>query len=159
MADDLSLLSHSRQQMQEKTRLLADASSQIGLNIHKGKSPQGQHNQQDSATLHDTNSQLVSCLSTQVTQRLPDQMAHSQFIQSWSFYELHFLTNTVELQPGTKSGEFLVHIVKHVSGLRRWYPITGQTHSSRYSWTHTHFLLYKVWIYFIVHNRFNTLVM
>ncbi|KAJ8353557.1 hypothetical protein SKAU_G00211240 [Synaphobranchus kaupii] len=36
-ADDLALLSHSRQPMQEKTRVLANTSSQVGLNIHKGK--------------------------------------------------------------------------------------------------------------------------
>ena len=36
-ADDLALLSHSHQQMQDKTIELAAASLQVGLNIHKGK--------------------------------------------------------------------------------------------------------------------------
>ena len=37
-ADDLALLSHTQQQMQEKTRTIADTSARIGLNIHRGKS-------------------------------------------------------------------------------------------------------------------------
>ncbi len=36
-ADDLALLSHTRQQMQDKTTRLADISSQVGLAIHKQK--------------------------------------------------------------------------------------------------------------------------
>lgn len=36
-ADDLALLSHSQQQMQEKTSVVAATSSQVGLNIHKDK--------------------------------------------------------------------------------------------------------------------------
>ena len=36
-ADDLALLSHNQQQMQEKTSELAVISSQVGLNIHKWK--------------------------------------------------------------------------------------------------------------------------
>ena len=36
-ADDLALLSHSHQQMQEKTNVVAATSLQIGLNIHKDK--------------------------------------------------------------------------------------------------------------------------
>jgi len=36
-ADDLALLSHSHQQMQEKTSELAAISSRVGLNIHKRK--------------------------------------------------------------------------------------------------------------------------
>lgn len=36
-ADDLALLSHNRKQMQEKTNILADTSTQLGLNIHQGK--------------------------------------------------------------------------------------------------------------------------
>ena len=36
-ADDLALLSHSHQQMQEKTSELAAISSRVGLNIHKCK--------------------------------------------------------------------------------------------------------------------------
>lgn len=50
--------------------------------------------------LHDTEGVL---LHAQVTQEPPDQMARSQFIQRWSFYELASSfphTNTVELQPG-----------------------------------------------------------
>ncbi|VDP34570.1 unnamed protein product [Schistosoma curassoni] len=37
-ADDLALLSHTQQQMQEKTTIVAAASAAVGLNIHKGKS-------------------------------------------------------------------------------------------------------------------------
>ena len=37
-ADDLALLSHTQQQTQEKTNIVADTSARIGLNIHKGKS-------------------------------------------------------------------------------------------------------------------------
>ncbi|VDP18586.1 unnamed protein product [Schistosoma margrebowiei] len=37
-ADDLSLLSQTQQQMQEKTTSVAAASAAVGLNIHKGKS-------------------------------------------------------------------------------------------------------------------------
>jgi hypothetical protein len=37
-ADDLALLSHSQQQMQDKTNTVADNSASIGLNIHSGKS-------------------------------------------------------------------------------------------------------------------------
>ena len=37
-ADDLALLSHTQQQMQEKTKIVADNSARFGLNIHKGKS-------------------------------------------------------------------------------------------------------------------------
>ncbi|CAH8469006.1 unnamed protein product [Schistosoma turkestanicum] len=37
-ADDLALLSHTQQQMQEKTTSVAAASAALGLNIHKGKS-------------------------------------------------------------------------------------------------------------------------
>ena len=37
-ADDLALLSHSQQQMQEKTNNVAQFSACLGLNIHKGKS-------------------------------------------------------------------------------------------------------------------------
>ena len=36
-ADDLALLSHRHHQMQEKTKILAENSSQVGLSIHKGK--------------------------------------------------------------------------------------------------------------------------
>ncbi|KAK7103731.1 hypothetical protein V1264_018575 [Littorina saxatilis] len=36
-ADDLALLSHNQQQMQEKTDILTATSSQVGLNIHKDK--------------------------------------------------------------------------------------------------------------------------
>ena len=36
-ADDLALLSHSHQQMQEKSSLLLNVSAQVGLNIHRGK--------------------------------------------------------------------------------------------------------------------------
>lgn len=36
-ADDLALLSHNQQQMQDKTTVLADTSTQVGLHIHKGK--------------------------------------------------------------------------------------------------------------------------
>lgn len=36
-ADDLALLSHSQQQMQEKTSVLAATSAQVGLIIHKEK--------------------------------------------------------------------------------------------------------------------------
>ena len=55
-ADDLALLSHSRQQMQEKTTILADTSSQIGLNIHKRKSKVLKVNttSEDSVTLEGT---------------------------------------------------------------------------------------------------------
>ena len=37
-ADDLALLSHTQQQMQEKTSIVAENSSRLGLNIHRGKS-------------------------------------------------------------------------------------------------------------------------
>ncbi|VDP45141.1 unnamed protein product [Schistosoma margrebowiei] len=37
-ADDLALLSHTQQQMQEKTNNVAEASAAVGLNMHKGKS-------------------------------------------------------------------------------------------------------------------------
>ncbi|VDP57104.1 unnamed protein product [Schistosoma curassoni] len=37
-ADDLTLLSHTQQQIQEKTTSVAAASAAVGLNIHKGKS-------------------------------------------------------------------------------------------------------------------------
>ena len=37
-ANDLALLSHTQQQLQEKTSTVADTSARIGLNIHKGKS-------------------------------------------------------------------------------------------------------------------------
>ncbi|VDO58983.1 unnamed protein product [Schistosoma margrebowiei] len=37
-ADDLALLSHTKQQMHEKTTSVAAASTAVGLNIHKGKS-------------------------------------------------------------------------------------------------------------------------
>ncbi|VDO87661.1 unnamed protein product [Schistosoma margrebowiei] len=37
-ADDLTLLSQTQQQMQEKTNSVAAASAAVGLNIHKGKS-------------------------------------------------------------------------------------------------------------------------
>ncbi|VDP61655.1 unnamed protein product [Schistosoma curassoni] len=37
-ADDLALLSHTQQQIQEKTTGVAAASAAVGLNIHKGKS-------------------------------------------------------------------------------------------------------------------------
>jgi hypothetical protein len=37
-ADDLALLLHTQQQMQEKTNIVAVTSSRLGLNIHKGKS-------------------------------------------------------------------------------------------------------------------------
>lgn len=36
-ADDLALLSHTQQQMQEKTNHVASTSAQVGLNIHKDK--------------------------------------------------------------------------------------------------------------------------
>ncbi|VDO96904.1 unnamed protein product [Schistosoma curassoni] len=36
-ADNLVLLSHTQQQMQEKTTSVAAVSAEIGLNIHKGK--------------------------------------------------------------------------------------------------------------------------
>ncbi|VDO81641.1 unnamed protein product [Schistosoma margrebowiei] len=36
--DDLALLSHTQQQMQEKTTSVAAASAAVGFNIHKGKS-------------------------------------------------------------------------------------------------------------------------
>ncbi|VDP48025.1 unnamed protein product [Schistosoma curassoni] len=36
--DDLAPLSHTQQQMQEKTTRVASASVAVGLNIHKGKS-------------------------------------------------------------------------------------------------------------------------
>ncbi|VDP45696.1 unnamed protein product [Schistosoma curassoni] len=37
-ADDLTLLSQSQQQIQEKTTSVVAASAAVGLNIHKGKS-------------------------------------------------------------------------------------------------------------------------
>ena len=37
-ADDLALLSHTQQQMQEKTSTAADSSARTGLKIHRGKS-------------------------------------------------------------------------------------------------------------------------
>ncbi|KAK7097424.1 hypothetical protein V1264_004408 [Littorina saxatilis] len=37
-ADDVALLSHTQQQMQEKTSTVANNSARFGLNIHKGKS-------------------------------------------------------------------------------------------------------------------------
>ncbi|VDO53658.1 unnamed protein product [Schistosoma margrebowiei] len=37
-ADDLTLLSHTQQQMQDKTTIAAAASAAVGLNIHKDKS-------------------------------------------------------------------------------------------------------------------------
>ncbi|VDP70307.1 unnamed protein product [Schistosoma mattheei] len=37
-ADDLAILSHTQQQMQEKTTNVAAASAAVGLNIHKEKS-------------------------------------------------------------------------------------------------------------------------
>ena len=37
-ADDIALVSHTQQQMQEKTNLLAENSACLGLNVHKGKS-------------------------------------------------------------------------------------------------------------------------
>ncbi|KAK7114905.1 uncharacterized protein [Littorina saxatilis] len=37
-ADDMALLSHTQQQMQEKTSTVANNSARFGLNIHKGKS-------------------------------------------------------------------------------------------------------------------------
>ncbi|VDP25482.1 unnamed protein product [Schistosoma margrebowiei] len=37
-ADNLDLLSHTLQQMQEKTTNVAASSAVVGLNIHKGKS-------------------------------------------------------------------------------------------------------------------------
>ncbi|VDP82989.1 unnamed protein product [Schistosoma mattheei] len=37
-ADDLTLLLHTQQQMQEKTTSVAEAPAVVGLNIHKGKS-------------------------------------------------------------------------------------------------------------------------
>ncbi|VDP22663.1 unnamed protein product [Schistosoma margrebowiei] len=43
-ADDLALLSHPQQQMQEKTNSVAAASEAVGLNIHKGKSKVLQYN-------------------------------------------------------------------------------------------------------------------
>jgi hypothetical protein len=36
-ADDLALLSHNHQEMQEKTTLLCETLAQLGLNIHRGK--------------------------------------------------------------------------------------------------------------------------
>ena len=36
-AEDVALLSHSHQQMQEKTSELAAISSRVALNVHKGK--------------------------------------------------------------------------------------------------------------------------
>ena len=36
-ADDLALLSHTQQQMQEKTNIVAANSTRLGLNVHKGK--------------------------------------------------------------------------------------------------------------------------
>ncbi|VDP64564.1 unnamed protein product [Schistosoma curassoni] len=38
LADDLALLSHTQQQMQEKTNSVAAASAAVGFNIHKEKS-------------------------------------------------------------------------------------------------------------------------
>ena len=37
-ADDIALLSHNQQQMQDKTRDVAENSAKLGLNIHRGKS-------------------------------------------------------------------------------------------------------------------------
>ena len=37
-ADDIALLSHNQQQMQEKTSDVAENSARLGLNIHRGKS-------------------------------------------------------------------------------------------------------------------------
>ena len=37
-ADDLALLSHTQQQMQEKTNIVAENSARLGLNINRGKS-------------------------------------------------------------------------------------------------------------------------
>ena len=36
-ADDLALLAHTQQQMQEKTNIVTENSTRLGLNIHKGK--------------------------------------------------------------------------------------------------------------------------
>ena len=37
-ADDLALLSHTQQQMQDKTNTIATNSARLGLSIHRGKS-------------------------------------------------------------------------------------------------------------------------
>ena len=37
-ADDLALLPHAQQQMQEKTNIVAGNSAHLGLNVHGGKS-------------------------------------------------------------------------------------------------------------------------
>ncbi|VDO89007.1 unnamed protein product, partial [Schistosoma margrebowiei] len=43
-SDDLTLLSHTQQQMQEKTNRVSVSSAALGLNIHKGKSKILQYN-------------------------------------------------------------------------------------------------------------------
>jgi hypothetical protein len=37
-ADDIALLSHTQEQMQEKTTLVSECSARLGLNIHREKS-------------------------------------------------------------------------------------------------------------------------
>jgi hypothetical protein len=44
-ADDLALLSHTNQQMQDKTNTLAQCSPSIGCNSHRGKKHLGQLSQ------------------------------------------------------------------------------------------------------------------
>ncbi|VDP73324.1 unnamed protein product [Schistosoma mattheei] len=50
-ADDLSLLSCTRQQMQLKTTSVPETSASIGLNIHKGKSKILKHNTENTKTI------------------------------------------------------------------------------------------------------------
>ncbi|CAM4456566.1 unnamed protein product [Leuciscus chuanchicus] len=50
-ADDLALLSHTQQQMQEKTNTVAENSLRIGLNIHKGKTKVLKVNPADTAPI------------------------------------------------------------------------------------------------------------
>ena len=55
-ADDLALLSHSRQQMQQKTTVLETTSMRVGLKIHRGKTKvmRGSTNNADPVTLGNT---------------------------------------------------------------------------------------------------------
>ncbi|VDO52539.1 unnamed protein product [Schistosoma margrebowiei] len=60
-ADNLALLSHTQQQIQEKTINVASVSAAVGLNIHKRKSKILQHNTActDEITLEREDSEVV----------------------------------------------------------------------------------------------------
>ena len=94
-ADDLALLSHTQQQMQEKTNNVASLSAQMGLIIHKGKTKILKTNVANAITLEgealeevEAFTYLVVLLTSRVAQTRTLEHGLQKRVQCWCNFEI-----------------------------------------------------------------------